>query len=188
MAVFIVGYGTLLYRKSVGDTIGHSAKEKAYHPVIVKGYKRVFNLLPSHYEPSYRISDQPVERAAANIVSCEGALFNGLAFEVSDDELTEIDRRESHYDRIEVIIYDFESRNAIGNGYVYTANTERATLTDDARFLPDWIDISWARTGAYRISPDFGLMYDQTTFLADCRTAVVERYAPYLDELIIKET
>jgi len=187
MANYIVGYGTLLYRKSVGDTIGHSAGEKVYHPVIVKGFKRLFNLLPSHYKPSFRISKQAVERAAANIIPCKDATFNGLAFEVDDKELAEIDRREKHYDRIETVIYDFTSGEVIGNGFVYVASTARADLTDDARFLPDWIDISWARTGAYRIGHDFGLMYDQTTFLADGQTPVVERYAPYLDELIIKE-
>jgi len=187
MATYIVGYGTLLYRKSVGDTIGDSARKKVYHPVIVKGFKRVFNLLPSHYEPSFRISDRPVERAAANIISCEDASFNGLAFEVDDNELAEIDRRETHYDRIETVIYDFTSRKAFGNGFVYAANKARAILTDDANFLPDWIDISWARTGAYSIGHDFGVMYDETTFLADGHTPVIERYAPYLDELIIKE-
>ncbi|MEE4257779.1 MAG: gamma-glutamylcyclotransferase family protein [Bacteroidales bacterium] len=187
MATFIVGYGTLLYRKSVGDTIGHSAEKKVYHPVIVKGFKRLFNLLPSHYEPSFRISDHAVERAAANIAASEDASFNGLAFEVEDQELAELDRREKHYDRLETVMYDFTSRKALGSGFVYSANSMRASLTDDANFLPDWIDISWARTGAYRIGHDFGVMYDQTTYLADGLTPVVERYAPYLDELIIKE-
>lgn len=186
MPVYIVGYGTLLYSNSIADTIGESARSKSYTPVIVKGFKRLFNLLPLHYKPSFRISDLPVERAAANVVACDGAYFNGLAFPVDEEELIELDKRESSYDRLEVKIYDFSSMKSIGDAFVYSANHLRATLTDDASFLPDWIDISWARTGAYSISHEFGVMYDQTTYLADSRTLVVDEYASNLDELIIK--
>ena len=59
-------------------------------------------------------------------------------------------------------------------------------MTDDPAFLPDWIDIQWARTGAYRYGDAFGKMYDQTTFLADGKTLVFDRYKKYLDQLIIK--
>jgi len=187
MPNFVVGYGTLLYQESVGDTIGESAERKLFQPVIVKEFKRLFNLLPSHYNPSFKLTDLPVERAAANIVDCEGAYFNGLAFEVDEKELLEIDRRESHYDRIETMIYDFATKKPIGLAFVYAANETRTVLTNDASFLPDWIDISWARTGAYRYGHKFGEMYDRTTFLADGLTLTVERYASYLNELIIKE-
>jgi len=37
MALFIVGYGTLLYTESVGDTIGANARKKEYKPVVIHG-------------------------------------------------------------------------------------------------------------------------------------------------------
>jgi len=187
MAIHIVGYGTLLYTESVGNTIGTSASGKTYAPVIVSGFKRLFNLLPSHYKPSFKISDLPVEKAAANIIPVVTNHFNGLAFEVSESELEEIDKRERHYDRIEVEIYAFGSEKFKGNAFVYAAKKSQLALTNDATYLPDWIDIQWARTGAYRYGEAFGKMYDQTTYLADGKTLVMERYKKYLDQLIIKE-
>lgn len=186
MASYIVGYGTLLYTESVGDTIGASAGKKLYLPVMVHGFKRLFNLLPSHYNPSFKISKMPVEKAAANIIVSPGSKFNGLAFQVNEVELAEIDRRESHYLRHETSIYDFVSGELMGKAFVYVATKEKATLTDDACFLPDWEDISWARTGAYRHGEEFGEMYDRTTFLADGKTLVVKRYHDHLSQLIIK--
>lgn len=187
MALYIVGFGTLLYTESVGDTLGKAAGSKLYHPVIIKGFKRLFNLLPSHYKPSYRISEKPVERAAANILRLERAYFNGVAFEVSREELEEIDQRESHYRRIETIMYDFKNGKPIGKAYVYSADEDLAILTKDPSYLPDWEDISWARTGSYRRGEAFGKMYDQTTFLADGETLVTDRYKDYLDQLILKK-
>jgi hypothetical protein len=187
MALYIVGFGTLLYTESVGDSLGKAAAAKLYHPVIVRGFKRLFNLLPSHYKPSYRISDQAVERAAANIIPSEEDNFNGVAFEVSPEELAAIDSRESHYRRIETIMFDFNSGKPLGNAYVYSAVDDHGLLTSDPSYLPDWEDISWARTGAYRHGEAFGRMYDETTFLADGKTLVVKRYEQYLDQLIIKQ-
>ncbi len=187
MAIYIVGYGTLLYTESVGDTIGTTAIKKVYKPVVIYGFKRLFNLLPSHYKPSYKISDLPVEKAAANITQHPGASLNGLAFEVSVAELNALDQREQHYNRIETTLYDFKSGDPIGKGFVYAADKNKATLTGDPEFLPDWEDISWARTGAYRHGAEFGTMYDQTTFLADGETLVMQRYAKWLDQLILNK-
>jgi len=187
MASYIVGYGTLLYTDSVGDTLGSSARRKLYLPVMIHGFKRLFNLLPSHYNPSYKISKMPVEKAAANIIVSAGSSFNGLAFEVNQAELAEIDRRESHYLRLETIMYDFVHGEPMGKAFVYSAVEKEAPITDDAYYLPDWEDISWARTGAYRHGERFGEMYDQTTYLADGKTLVVERYNDYLNQLIIND-
>jgi hypothetical protein len=127
MTIYIIGYGTLLYTESVGDTIGSGAEKKGCQPVIIHGFKRLFNLLPSHYKPSYKISKMPVEKAAAIIIVAEDASFNGIAFEVNPDELKAIDRRESHYHSIETPMYDRTTFLADGNMMV----TERYS---------DWLD------------------------------------------------
>lgn len=187
MAVYIVGYGTLLYTESVGDTIGSTANKKIYKPVIVSGFKRLFNILPSHYKPSFKISELPIERAAANIIESGTSHFNGLAFEVSNTELQAIDKREQHYNRIEAEIFEFDSRKSMGYAFVYAAKETQAILTNDPFYLPDWIDIQWARTGAYRYGKMFGEMYDRTTYLADGKTLVMDRYKNYQDQLLIKK-
>lgn len=180
---YVVGYGTLLYEESVGDTIGEKAKHKAYIPVLVKGFKRLFNLLPEHYKPSFKISEKPVEKAAANVIRSAGHYFNGLAFEVSDDELKNLNKRESHYDLILTDIFDFFSHVPLGKGIVYSASEELDVVTRNTEYLPDWEDISWARTGAYRYGESFGKVYDETTFLVDGKTRVVDYYKNHLEEL-----
>ena len=180
---FIIGYGTLLYKESLGDTIDTSTEEKKYRPVIVKGFKRLYNLLPNHYHPSFRLSKLPVEISAANILPEKGSSFNGLAFEVTAEELADLDKRESYYTRVESPAYDFFSGRKIGIGMVYLAPCSLEDVTSDAKYLPEWDDISYARTGAYRYGLEFGKMFDKTSYLADGQTLVVNYYKDYLKQL-----
>lgn len=181
----VIGYGTLLYEESLGDTIGNLTEQKKYRPVIVKGFKRLFNLLPLHYNPSFKFSKLPIEISAANLLPHQGSYFNGLAFKVSIDELSNLDKRENNYKRTEVPIYDFSSGKRIGMGMVYLAPDHHECVTKDKKYLPEWDDISYARTGAYRYGNEFGYMYDKTTFLADGKTLVVNYYKDYLKQLIL---
>ena len=186
--LYIIGYGTLLYKESLANTIGGSAGQKVYIPVIITAYKRIFNLLPDHYTPSFKISKLPVEKAAANVIRNEDSYLNGLAFEVSEEELGELDQREKHYRRVECHAIDFHSREDIGTAMIYTAPYEMDWVTRDPKYLPDFIDIAYARTGAYRYGQDFGRMYDQTTYLADGVTLMVDHYKNYLEELNLDKT
>jgi len=180
---YIIGYGTLLYKESLGDTIGNSTEQKKYLPVIVKDFKRLFNLLPIHYKPSFKRSKLPVEISAANLVPNQGSYFNGLAFQVSNEELSDLDKRESNYKRVEVPIYDFFTGNKIGMGMIYVAPNHHERVTNDNKYLPEWDDISYARTGAYRYGNKFGHIYDKTTFLVDGKTPVLKYYKDYLNQL-----
>jgi hypothetical protein len=180
---YIVGYGTLLYAESLQKTIGESVREKKYIPVIIKGFKRLFNVLPIHYKPSYKITDLPYEKAAANVILSKTDILNGLAFEVSEKEINDLDKRERSYQRCESKMFDFNTGEFMGNGFIYSAAMDSERVTKDTRFLPDWEDISFARTGAYRYGQSFGETYDKTTFLVDGVTRVIDYYKDYLDEL-----
>jgi len=182
---YIIGYGTLLYSESLGHTIGSSVNKKKFIPVIVKGYKRIFNLLPDHYKPSFRMSTLPIELAAANVIPSEGAFFNGLAFMVSDAELAELDKREKSYQRKEADIYDFFREKYMGKAFLYSAGYGFKGVTKDSRYLPEWEDLAFARTGAYRYGDKFGEMYDNTTFLVDGVTLASAYYKDYLSKLIL---
>ena len=54
---------------------------------------------------------------------------------------------------------------------------------DIEKLMPLWRDIVWARTGAYRIGETFGRCYDETTYLADGRTLVIDRYRDVIEEV-----
>lgn len=179
--VVIVGFGTLLLQESLGDTVG--AKKK-FTPIIVKNYRRLFNLLPDHYEADNRLRNDDTEIGAANIEPAEGFEFNGLSFEANASDLESLDQRERYYKRSVVPYCDFETGEDLGMCHVYESPLDaRWLVRDNSKLLPLWRDIVYARVGAYRISEAFGKMYDATTYLADGQTLLVDYYKDYLEAL-----
>ena len=180
---FLVGYGTLLDRASLGHTIGGDASnKKAMVPVWVRGYRRLFNLRPTHYEPSFYSTEAPIEAAAMNVEKDPGAEFNGLAFQVTLEELEVLDQRERYYLREVTPLLEFTSGKELGEGHLYAAERDAPWLErDPLKLLPKWRDIVLARRGSYAISREFGQAYDRTTFLADGRTLMLEHYARWLE-------
>lgn len=183
-STFFVGYGTLLLRGSLGQTIGsEAASAREIVPVIVRGYKRLFNLRPTHYASSSKLTRGSIEGGAMNVEPAPGSRFNGLAFRVTEEELVALDRREPYYERRSVPIHEFESGEALGEGILYAAVPDAPWIErDPAKLLPLWRDVVWARSGAYRISEAFGRMYDETTYLADGCSLMVERYREVLED------
>ncbi|BDS12206.1 gamma-glutamylcyclotransferase family protein [Aureispira anguillae] len=179
--VVIVGFGTLLLQESLGDTVG---KQKKFTPIIVKGYRRLFNLLPDHYEADNRLRSDASEIGAANIEPAEGIQFNGLSFEANASDLENLDQRERYYKRSVVDYFDFETGEKLGQCHVYESPLDaRWLVRDNNKLLPLWRDIVYARVGAYRISEAFGKMYDATTYLADGKTLLVDYYKEHLEAL-----
>lgn len=183
--VMVTGYGTLLLQESLGDTISSGkAATKVYRPVILKNSRRLFNLLPDHYEADNRLRNDDTEIGAANVEPAEGVSFNGLMFEVEEEELANLDKRERYYKRASAPCYDFETGEHLGESYVYESPLDaRWIVRDVEKLLPLWRDIVYARVGAYRISEAFGKMYDATTYLADGETLLVDYYEEQLQAL-----
>lgn len=188
--VVLVGFGTLLLQESLGDTIGaDGAGRKRFRPIIVKNYRRLFNLLPDHYVADNRLRTDGTEIGAANIEPAAGEQFNGLAYEVDASDLERLDQRERYYVRRPVAYFDFETGEALGQCFVYESEPNaRWIVRNVQRLLPLWRDIVYARVGAYRIGTAFGKMYDQTTYLADGKTRLVDYYKDHLEELLRLET
>jgi hypothetical protein len=183
---FLIGYGTLLHRGSLGRSIGQdSAARKRIVPVVVRGYRRLFNLRPTHYETSHKLHAEPIENAAMNVepADTDTAHFNGLGFTVTLEELRALDARERYYSRKPVPIHHFETNELVGEGHLYVSDPDADWIErDPAKLMPLWRDIVWARTGAYRVSESFGRCYDETTYLADGSSLVSDRYREVLDD------
>jgi hypothetical protein len=185
----VVGYGTLLSRASLASSVGAGGQTKTFLPVVVEGFRRIFNLRPGHYEPSYHLTHEPVELGAMNVQRLEGHSFNGVAFSVSKGEMKVLDEREKYYQRIEVQVEAFpgfvgHSVEAAPSGrgaFVYSAGPESPWVIDDPEMLrPHWRDLILAREGAYALGRAFGEMFDATTYLAGGRTLVVDEYRDFL--------
>ena len=183
--VLVAGYGTLLLKESLGDTVNQeNAVEKEFIPVTVQGCKRLFNLFPDHYPAENRIGRGPIERAAANSIFAEDHSFNAVAFEVRNFELELLDKRERYYKRVSAPCFEFPSEKPLGECYFYMSEPDARWIENDInKLLPLWRDIVYARVGSYRISEEFGKLYDATTWMADGKTLMVDYYKDYLAEL-----
>lgn len=181
--ICLVGYGTLLYTQSLGATIGQeTAQAVQVVPVIVRDYRRLFNLRPDTYKPSLFLTQEPIEAAAMNIEPAPGLHFNALAFPVAPEQLEALDAREAYYDRLIVPLYSFDTQELIGEGHVYMSPLDARWINRDPKtLLPRLRDIVWARTGAYKINQAFGQMYDRTTYMADGKTLVLDFYGERLN-------
>jgi len=184
LSALLVGYGTLLHKGSLGRTIGRGqAGEKPMTPVIVRGYKRLFNLRPTHYENSHKLGGKPIENAAMNVEPCENGRLNGLAFPVTDEELESLDERERYYHREQTTVYAFDTHERIGRAHLYISEPDALWIERDiSKLMPLWRDIVWARNGSYGISESFGRVYDETTYLADGETPMIEVYRDLLKD------
>ena len=178
----LVGYGTLLYRGSLGQSIGAtSAESKPIVPIVIRDYKRLFNLQPEHYHSSHKLSAAGIEFGAMNLEYSPGSSFNAVAMPVTALELEILDQRERYYRRFMTSLYDFSTGVPLGLGHVYASDLGSKWLAHDLhQLLPRWQDIVWARTGAYAISQAFGQYYDATTYLADGKTLMIDFYRQHL--------
>lgn len=178
----LVGYGTLLYRGSLGQSIGATAAEsRPITPVIVRGYKRLFNVRPEHYQSSHKVNAAGIELGAMNVEPSSGSSFNAVAIPVNAGELEILDQRERYYRRATMPVHDFLTGDPVGPGHVYAAELGSNWVERDIRqLLPRWQDIEWARAGAYAISHAFGQSYDATTYLADGETLMIDFYRQHL--------
>lgn len=183
--VLVAGYGTLLLKESLGDTVSQeNAGQKEFIPVFIKGYKRLFNLIPDHYPSENRIGQGPIEKAAANVEVAEDHSFNAVVFKVKSSELELLDKRERYYKRVSAPCFEFSSEKPLGECFFYMSEPDARWIeTDVSKLLPLWRDIAYARVGAYLISKAFGKFYDATTWMADGKTLMVDFYKDYLDKL-----
>ena len=176
---YLIGYGTLLLRAPLGASIGRdSAEGKSLISAVVEGYRRAFNIRPDHYTPSNKLT-RGVEAAAMNVEPAPGHRLNAVVFATSLQELEALDRREACYERRTVTVRSFDDDLEIGEGHIYVGREPWITRDPD-RLMPLWRDVVWGRAGAYQVSEAFGAFYDDTTYLGDGTTRVVDVYGELL--------
>ena len=118
--ILIGGYGTLLLQESLNTSIQRNLVKETveYFPMVVEGYRRLFNLKPTHYKSSSKISTTGIEMGAANVRKCAKSSFNGLCFYVDEEEALKIDQREVYYEKALVDFKDFKTNKSLGEGYI----------------------------------------------------------------------
>ena len=142
-----VGYGSLISHDSLKDTI----KDKKFTPVIVKGYKRIFNL---------SINGKDI----LNLKKSPKSKFNGIIFSVNEKEFKKIKLREEEYNLEETEVYDFKTNKKIGKAFICI---DYFLEIDHRKRLPNKSYFILCREAAYHLSKDFGKFWDNTTLISD---------------------
>jgi len=145
-----IGYASLLSHTSLESSI----KDKKFTPVLIKGYKRIFNFQTRENENS----------DVLNIVKSPKNFFNAVIFKVNDKELKELAKREAEYNLEEVEYYNLSGKEKIGKGII---SVDKLINIDKNKKLPSKNYFILCRSAAYKIGKDFGKMWDQTTFISD---------------------
>lgn len=96
MGIFIFAYGSLMCPESCSRTL---QREVLYQPANLFGYERVFNATGSAYSDKLQ---QHVSVRFANLKESVDSYCAGLLFEVNEEELLFLQKRESFYELIEV--------------------------------------------------------------------------------------
>jgi cation transport regulator ChaC len=106
LAVF--GYGSLVSRASIAETLGHETP--APIPARLKGWRRrwsIYRVNTAHEKVFERVDGEPFQHIVGlNIERApdapENEWPNGVLIELSEGELERLDRREVRYDRVDV--------------------------------------------------------------------------------------
>ena len=145
----VVGYGSLMSHRSLKNTVPN----REFVPVIVKGYKRVFNL----------VSDKNAGGDILNLEQNMKYFFNGIMFEVNEDELRKIKEREDDYNFIETVAYDLKEKKKFSPCFI---SVDFIVGIDHKKQNPNKSYFVLCREAAYHVSKKFGKLWDETTFLA----------------------
>lgn len=135
-------------------SLSGTARVRKFIPVIVKGYKRVFNL----------VSDKNAGGDILNLEQNMKYFFNGIMFEVDEDELRKIKEREDDYNFIETAAYDLKEKKKFSPCFI---SVDFIVGIDHKKQNPDKSYFVLCREAAYHINKEFGKLWDETTFLSN---------------------
>jgi len=162
----IVCYGSLLNKESLAKTI----HVREITPIWIKGFKKVYNLKPSRLH-IYKTLDPKSNKVAVISLVKDDSYCSCAYIEVDDYEFEKLKIRERNYHTKKVPLYDFKTKEKIGDGIVFIGNKiaeGEIIIRDD--FLPIPTYLERVRKGVYSFGKEFGKLHDQTSFLGDGRT------------------
>ncbi|GEM_PF-1882057 len=140
----IVGYGSLLSHSSLKKTI----RDKKFQKIIIKGYKRIFNLIDG-------------KKDILNLEKSKKNYFNAILFYANKKELKKIKLREDEYNLEKVDVFDFITKEKICQAYI---SIDYIVDIDNKKKNPDKKYFILCRSAAYSLGNDFGKFWDKTTY------------------------
>ncbi|PCJ52401.1 MAG: hypothetical protein COA79_23920 [Planctomycetota bacterium] len=119
--MFVFGYGSLINKSSLERTCPQS---RLVSTAYLKGWRRHLNMPLIHSNNLYngKFSHAfSIDRGSLN------DRVNGVLIEVSPSELLELDKRESHYSRVDVELFDSKTNQKLKDGIVFAVTEYEPT-------------------------------------------------------------
>ena len=164
--VKIVGYGSLINKASFERTIPWRKPQQIW----VRGYKRVFNLIPSRLQlyKLYDANHAKGEIAVLNAVPDKDSEFNALLFEINEGELDIIKLRLKSYHAEETDVFDFKTNKKISKVLIFVGNEKcsgEEILNNDILPIPKYVEL--CKKGAKTVGKNFYKEWLNTTYRGD---------------------
>lgn len=159
MKKYIFGYGSLINLKSAAKTFQRPISDDDIRLVSAAGYFRVWRIVvPVRTEQE---NGEIVSAVFLDIEQRGDSDVNGVLIEVTDEELSNLDIRESSYDRLEITSH---VRPCIEDGVVYTYQGKPSFFVEhyDRPVVPGRY-LAMVAAGVERWGSEFSNQYDVTT-------------------------
>ena len=157
----IILYGAFLNERSLYKTIA----PRETKIILVKGYKRVLNLIPSRIQLYKNKADQ-LHKTVFNAIPIKNSKFNALMINTTDDEFELLKLRERSYNtkKVKIILNNNEEEAYLFVGksklfgeeildntllpiHPYLLNCKEGAKAKGEKFYQDWLKTSFLGNG-----------------------------------------
>lgn len=173
-SLLLFSYGSLMDENSAAETLSSQAL-KTRIPALGFGVKRVFNLdVPVTPNSKFGKPHDPKARAMLNIEQTgnNDDFINGVLIDIPASDLPSLLEREKGYDLIPIIVTEWSDFEKAKPQYKIAYALESQNINPFLYPRPGYYELS--RDAAFQFSPVFGLIWQETTYLADGKTRVAK--------------
>ena len=180
--ILVFGYGSLMNKVSASRSMKPEAIE-SMQTAIAFGVKRIFNYKATK-TAHWGENQHPKEKAMLNLTQTVNiaSIANGVTIEVDLEDFTRLVQREIGYDLVPILVMsekDLKEKAAdpeIRVAYTFTAASELRNHINytHTKYYPVRGYLHAVQAAAAQYGDEFARMWDETTYLADGTTSIVD--------------
>lgn len=172
----LFSYGSLIDEHSASRTLSPRALETR-RPALAFGVKRTFNRdVPIKPDSRWGIPCNPNARGMLNVEKTEElkSFINGVLVDVPLEDIEALLTREVGYDLIPIVVANWQGlltgKFEFAIAYILSAPLSSSYVSLDILPRPGYYELT--RDAAMQFGPLFGLLWYNTTFMADGKSSV----------------
>lgn len=162
MSTLVFGYGSLMNSESLLSTVPNATDIR---PAVIKGFTRDFSVWDEvgWVSTNLDVSDKPFCALDIHATDDVEALVNGVVFALPDEDLPKLLVREHDYTTIKTTVYDFATRQKIGEAIVFSSGKNNGQYDENSAAQQRYWDV--CLSAAHEYGDEFYEMFIATTRL-----------------------